>query len=1748
MDVLILLIHMQVATMEIYDLIGAVAAEYLRNKIDDSANDTGFGRYMLECLNSEITTAIALAVVNNEYLNNKIDVKMPEHFIIPGALPPSVLTKHRTTYFRNAECSKEAILVADTGDDERFSLKELTPIGTTQLLTSPDIWITYANISYALNLTEDHCRWWRQCLNGLSEARSYTLERYSSFIIETCRYIKEEGEPLLEALGLALPSLQIPRDKQYFSVLNEKNAGQKKKWEELFKKALKSRACYLLKQTPNQLFLTQEQLQNAFNKCKDSIPQLIHPVIENYISSEGGWNSSAEALCKCEWEDFKYLFEGLKTEKYDLGKATLSYLEDAYPDNVNDAVVDYLTQLSKRRISAPDDDDVVFFENHRNELKDDNNLKAKWDKFIFGAAVESFDFIAGFITCLEGFFDQNAMFANSRKIIIRSNKRTKRELSTINNKAALYFCKNYKGLPQLMPRGVEWDVGELFNFEEILKDWKVQKKTKNINKSKAKSATQIKFYIDYEIAQNDLVSITKNSKQFIWKFNLETIPVEFADDINRICKYPFLKASAYRDVINGKGKVQSLDLYNIQTLHASYAQDKGSLVPKYKKDEDLELLIKQNIEICREGKLLLQDQIDIIQDCWNKFKESYNTALIDFVENGFSSEFKNQAEKYSQLLSVINNISSGDKVRRLLLMPVMQIGCAEIFGGNPTIIITPWHPLRLLAQYCKLMQTNSLIEKLLSQESVEFSDTRLFFKEMSNNLTHPYYPEVVVGWKNGEEPTLLGITDSFLGYSLHENPMAVNDGDDETNENPYQAAKLVLEIIERYLKLFPHERANLSTILYNCDSARFPQSVVSQIAEAYQDEDNLRCEIILKHRDNQKLCDLYEKIVEGDGNDNPVYVSSEASSDFMARLRIAIMADQANNLNDSDGAPSDIVFLDDVITRHAKLDWYVIDAENIDAISLKPSEWSYRRPAASDDMKSVVYLTCPVQSKEGWIYLSALSSFFLDRGSYRNSEYILPARQLDFQNAETRSIFEEVHSLGNWVANYDELLDRRQLQNQNVQVIRYKQTSNHGRNILISSKAPLGLLKTMIKHKLNYLNLFTDDIEYDKLSQRLINEANILSGDLALRAARRGRNASELIGIVLSSYIVKCEIESNDFYGWYFLDDYAEWLGQKEEQIADLMLLHLKKKDDKFCIGIIITEAKYIDYASLAAKRKESQKQLRDTVNRIRSALFDQPARMDRSLWLARLSNLIAGGIHVPSNSSNQVSDWIRAIQRGECEFYVHGYSHVFISGPTDSPSCSELSAVQNAEECLQEIYSRDDLKKMIKNYKDFSDMSSLHNEISGDVIQNTKNNFIPLSNDCNVKTKPIVEQQLKEDIEADKDFQNEKDDKINQISDENCKVELYDKDSSIWLKKTAQQCRSALQQFQLKAKLLEEKLTPNCAILKFEGSNNLTVDQVIRRQQEFLTSFGLKVTSITPEPGKVSISIARTERQILPLDNIWTKWNKDNAGNLGELLVGVREENGELLFLSPQRNAPHTLIAGDTGSGKSVLMVNLILGIASTNNPEQARIILIDPKMGVDYFPIESLPHLDNGHIIVEQDEAIVKLEWLIEEMNRRYSVLRANRVSNIFELRKKADATEKLPYLWVIHDEFAEWMMVDDYRNRVENLVGRLGVKARAAGISLIFAAQRPEQRVMPMQLRSQLGNRLILLVDSEGTSEIALGQKGAEKLLGRGHLIAKMPGEMGLVYAQVPYASSEIILKMAQNIADKHQQCSSFNLNNP
>jgi DNA segregation ATPase FtsK/SpoIIIE, S-DNA-T family len=1739
--------------MKTSDLVGKVAVCYLRDQLETLADDTGgTARFILDCLTADQTAAIARAILDDELLNQQVEIRLPAHFLETQGLPSAILTEQRATHFRNAVCVKPVLLVANTGDDEQQSLKELVPIGAAQLQDCPDLWVSVG--AEGLPLTQEHRNWWQKALSGLRELRILSLDRLAEYVLRTRAGIESDGEPVIVALGKALPALRIPRDSAYFNALNEKTRNQASRWRKLYDTAQKKRACFLVKQTSSQAPLTTDDLLVTFEKVKDSIPEALHDLVREFIASPAGWNPQSANLSECEWEAVAPLFDGFKREPFNLGQATLDFYEERQADLLQNAEREYLTRLIKRKTTSSDDDeDRKFYDDHRQELKEDRKLKLTWDRFIFGKPFETEDFFSGIVLCIERLFSQQTP-AVGRTLRIRCERGTKKELRDLNVDAGLFFACRYRGLRSLLGNRVHWEVGHLFEFDQLVETWRGSKKA--VNYSAARAALQLKFVVELEL-QIDKSRLETCSAQMVWKFDPNAVVAGFQQDWLRLREHPLVLCSAHRKPLNTKGQFQTVDLSNILTFVPAFGKERGTFVGVYRRVSDIAVAWSQNLNDARRHNFISEEVREKLERKFLAFQKSYSEAIGGFLDVGLvSKELLLQLDQYSALLELVIQEASGDRNRELLARPLLQIGVIDVSGGHPTAIVAPWNPLRMAAIAMKAQLVANLVRRLLCTEPVEFGDSRLYFRDLRETLNHPFYPEVALGWQENQ-PTLLCHTDVVGDYTLHEPPLANQDGLDDTNENPAEGASCVVDLVNRYLTLQPHEHANLSIVLYNCDSSRLPQAVVEKLATLDEDEEEVRCQIILRHRDAKRLRGLYEKIIGSSDNDPDAFSASEATRDFMARLRIGIMADQAPIPANDDIRPADMVFSQDVIARHARLEWYSEKAEAVSISDLVPPHWSRRRPAAVDDLKSVVYLCSPAQTTQGWTYMSALATFF--KGNWDSDREIrwLPARQLDFRDTITARIFEETHNLANWVINYDELLDRRQLLNQNVRVIRYKQSVTQGRNVVISSKAPLGLLRAMVLSRLRALNLELQESDYQTLAEKFLGDAKEISGDIVLRAAKHGRNASELLGVVLSRYLVRFELGKEQLFGWYFLDDYSDWLGQREEQIADVLALNPQcRKDGKLQLAAVVTEAKYIDAASLGPKRKESQKQLRDTVKRINDAVFGNPERLDRALWLSRLSDLILDGVQLPASSRLNLSDWRRAVRDGTCDILVRGYSHIFVSGPSDAETSSDVGAVAGLENAYQEVFGRRDLRQLVLRYFRDDDPTSIREEIAGDRAWLVQKYQTPSEvRAITASTPPTAsEPELEDDRTTPKHgggiregvaVSEESTLAVSMLSSDRKKDMRWaypaisgllshdgrhtgDGEPGVggnWLREIESKTKGALQQFQLQSKLVHSLLTPNAGLLKFAGSSNLTVEQVLKRRSEFLTTHGINIISVLPEPGLVSIAVERPHRQLVRVQDVWNRWKPDSTRGNQELIVGVREDNGELLIISPGRlHAPHTLIAGSTGSGKSVLMQDLILGIAATNTPSLARIVLIDPKQGVDYAQFEDLPHVEGG-IIDDRAVALDRLRELVVEMDHRYTRLKASRTNSLSAYNQAASEGDRLPVIWVIHDEFAEWMLVEDYKQEVTALVSRLGVKARAAGIYLIFAAQRPDANVMPMQLRANLGNRLILRVDSEGTSEIALGDKGAERLLGKGHLVARLEG-VPLCYAQVPFVEMGFI----------------------
>jgi S-DNA-T family DNA segregation ATPase FtsK/SpoIIIE len=1786
-------------------LVGAIALEYVFLKLKPQLEDDPDFRgafHVLSGFSAEQLVGFVEASIAAGQKASRLHIQFPEFELRGHGIDPQYTTSDSSVNVRNRERTGLVTLTAEVEADAEASLADSDRTDASDLKDKAiaHIWVDFVAKSVGTNLLPEDRKKVEAMLKGLFETGRCPTAKAGEFLSAVLTNFK--SEPLSRAAGKALPIIGLPLFEDCFSSLNEVKMAQPSQWGTKFRSHY-SLECYLDKRGLAQDPLDPDILRDRLSQLRsdEQQPPLPEPVLnafKAYIESEGARNTATENLLfNFDWNYTTHCFDkAKKSSSKDFAERTRNALEaeGLTPTPDDELVIQALGKVARKPGSAPDEF-REFYDRRMEALEKDTGLFLEWEDFVHGRKIECIDLFQGLFECLHrsirGLSPHEAAY-----VVIEGKKQSKpNNFNEMNQRACEYFERAYGTLESRSKKRIQFRETLICNYSQAVLP-KIKDKPRFKGANKTGKSTTLNFLISVFQKQRGGTDRKVAALSLAWKFPIGSVLGQEVPDFDAICRYhahrktTLVGCVAEYEVVGRKGMPVSLSLESVEGFaDAARGGGRGAFIPAQDRIESLATLWNQTLDNALSQHWLLQVQVSELAQHFTDFESVYSTAVIALRKNALATENISAVGKaYRTLLLNINRLRHED-VRRQLLRVILRVGLAQVQRSGrrpPMAVICPWHPLRMEASAARQQQVLSLIDQLLGKDRPPFSDGAsgaLFFREVEQLLAHPLYPELTVVWENTQAFPRI-VTQAFDSYTLHQPPEPSSEStmpalDDESMT---AAATIEHEMIE-YLRLQPHERDNFSILLYNCDSPDLPTAVVDTInrINSKREDDKITCQVLLMHRNEDHLRQIYRDLVARgvDTDADP----TEASGEFLAKVRVNITA--ANRLRrEGRSQPVDIAYCRDLISREAKPAWEWLPRETSSPEGLQPHQWSRRLPVSEGDRKVRLQLACPAQTEAGWTYLYSLAVLCANGADEAWAAGKCPVlmRCLDFDDQSVDRIFRETHELATWVVNQDELLDRKLLEARHVKVIRYVQSATHGRNLIISSDARETLLVNTLKEKLKTLLASDTPAEViDSLWKRFMNDANKISGGLVLKAARRANNTNELLGMVLSRYLVQSELGTGRPIAWCFLDDYSEWLGKKEgANIADLLVLAPKTNDDgTMHLDIVVTEAKFITHDAFAGAASTSSKQLVDTLSQLTEAMDGETRTIDQDIWLARLSDLLVSqAVVAPGLPPLDTAAWRRAIRQRQCSVSIWGYSHIFVNEPQDltaQVSCVKgITATKGRAEldALQEIFGPGHVRDLVIHYHsaDFKSTAELRLRNGHPAFGKSKLYHLasklaeqaeakktdvgspPDENEgavgCapspNLPHRPTPQQSSGNPQAANLDTQALTPSPgpvipapeagaatlISFLESRAALFQTTEDGGQAWLEEITTQLRQALVTRGLPARLVEGMspiLTPNSGIIKLQGSKDLTVQAVESRANEIFTSEGVKIINTTPESGRVSIAVERPNRQVLHTEPVLLAYLRSYSQQaLGEkLCVGIREEDGQPLLLDPL-NQPHTLIAGITGSGKSVLMQNLILSIAATRAPSEAHIYLIDPKFGVDYRPLDELPHVEvgSGGIIDDPAAAVEMLGGLVDEMNRRYELFKTAKVPNIHAYRRAT--SQPLPTLWIIHDEFADWMQTEDYKEAVPNIVGRLSVKARAAGIFLLFAAQRPDKDVMPMQLRSQLGNRLILKVDNAATAEIAMGSKnsGAERLLGRGHMLAKTGDTPDAVFAQVPFIDME------------------------
>jgi S-DNA-T family DNA segregation ATPase FtsK/SpoIIIE len=471
---------------------------------------------------------------------------------------------------------------------------------------------------------------------------------------------------------------------------------------------------------------------------------------------------------------------------------------------------------------------------------------------------------------------------------------------------------------------------------------------------------------------------------------------------------------------------------------------------------------------------------------------------------------------------------------------------------------------------------------------------------------------------------------------------------------------------------------------------------------------------------------------------------------------------------------------------------------------------------------------------------------------------------------------------------------------------------------------------------------------------------------------------------------------------------------------------------------------------------------------------------------------------------------------------------------------------IENSDKQEDLIVSSGDKNEFIKDIsnkiKIFDFIKS--NEIAAEVeefngeenINNVKDDYVQGLKESNIDNS--IKQELEQEIElnsvsAKPNYKYEY--PTIELLNENTTSKMNKNDKKELLN-NANKLQETLSSFGVEAKVIQVTKGPSVTRFELQPNAGVKVSKIVNLADDIalnLASSGVRIEA--PIPGKAAVGIEVPNKDLSAVylrevieSNEFLATNKNLSFSLGKDIGGN-------CVVSDLTKMPHLLVAGATGSGKSVCINSLIISLLYKYSPEDVKLLLIDPKV-VELNIYNGIPHLLIP-VVTDPKKSAGALNWAVNEMTRRYKLFADNNVRSIEgynELVNKGIAENKLPWIVIIIDELADLMMV--CANDVEDYIGRLAQMARAAGMHLVIATQRPSVDVITGVIKANIPSRISFAVSSQIDSRTILDSAGAEKLLGKGDMLFYPVGESKPLRIQGAFVSEEEVERVVDFIKNQ------------
>ena len=363
--------------------------------------------------------------------------------------------------------------------------------------------------------------------------------------------------------------------------------------------------------------------------------------------------------------------------------------------------------------------------------------------------------------------------------------------------------------------------------------------------------------------------------------------------------------------------------------------------------------------------------------------------------------------------------------------------------------------------------------------------------------------------------------------------------------------------------------------------------------------------------------------------------------------------------------------------------------------------------------------------------------------------------------------------------------------------------------------------------------------------------------------------------------------------------------------------------------------------------------------------------------------------------------------------------------------------------------------------------------------------------------------------------------------------------DNGNWIEELKDLLDTTLENFNVGARVVNVTQGPSVTRFEVQPEPGVKVNKITNLSDDIKLSLAARdIRMEAPIPGKHTIGIEVPNKKSRPVFLSEIVNNPEFARQDSPLTAALGLDISGKPIVTDLRKMPHGLIAGATGSGKSVCINTILVSLLYKARPEELKLLLIDPKM-VELAPYNRIPHLVSP-VITDVKAATAALKWAVEEMDRRYELFAHTGVRDIGRFNDLAEKhkqyADKLPYIVIVIDELADLMMMSPAD--VEEAICRIAQKARACGIHLIIATQRPSVDVITGLIKANIPTRIAFSVSSQVDSRTIIDMSGAEKLLGRGDMLFLENGSSKPVRLQGTFVSDEEIDEVVSHVRNQSE----------